>query len=583
MAAARDPHSVIVDLPGVGRLSGRRVDGCLAWLGIPYAEPPVGHLRFRAPRPVRPWPGVREAVDFGPACPQLPGLRPKTAGPRFDEDCLTLNVWSPAADDRRRPVMVWIHGGGFASGSGSAYDGALLASTGDIVIVTINYRLGVFGFVNFGDVLGDDAPDGDRSGDSPRGFEGNLGLRDQIAALRWVRDHIAAFGGDPDRVTVAGQSAGGISVSLLMLSPAAQPLFHGAIVQSGAPSLIHDAATSRRVARMYLEELQVDAAVSPAAKTLADTATPTAATATATTTTPNPAMARPRTVMPARRRSRAGTASTPSPAIADLLRAIDPARLLRAQQAVAKRMDCSLPAAPWFDGDLLPASFAEARTTPTPDIPLLAGSTRDEIRLFELMPGPKPVPTTREEVAPRLRAQLGEARTEAILAAYPATRKGQRALASDATFRFAAVHFAARHAAAGRAAWLYRFDAAHPLFGAMHGLDFIHLWNWTGWIWAIVRGGPLSGRRAALAARMRARWIAFVRDGTPGPDWPRLDTSTFQTLLFDLTDPGHDAHDRVVSDPDRERRIAWDGQDIMTGLDWRTAAPAPAAARPPTP
>ena len=187
-----------------GPVAGAAAAGVRRWLGVPYAKA----ARFGAPEPLQPWGELRPALAMAPQCPQLLGgsaRRAMTKPPAFSEDCLALNVWAPDGDDGgARPVFVWIHGGAFVGGGCNPYDGAELAKQGDMVVVAINYRLGILGFVNLGEALG--LP----------GIPSNLGLRDQIAALEWVRDNIAAFGGDPDRVTVAGESAGSICVSQLM-------------------------------------------------------------------------------------------------------------------------------------------------------------------------------------------------------------------------------------------------------------------------------------------------------------------------------------------------------------------------------
>ncbi|WP_374526272.1 carboxylesterase/lipase family protein [Sphingopyxis sp.] len=223
-AAAEPAAGPVVAVTG-GRVAGTAEAGILAFRGIPFAAPPVGPLRWRAPQPVLPWAGVRDATAFGHDCMQLPF--PSDAAPLGtapSEDCLTVNVWAPAgARGKKLPVLFWIYGGGFVNGGASpaVYDGSALARAG-IIVVSFNYRVGRFGFFAH--------PALTAAGEGP---VGNWGLMDQQAALRWTRDNIAAFGGDPGRVTIMGESAGGMSVLSLLGAPAARGLFRGAIVMSG--------------------------------------------------------------------------------------------------------------------------------------------------------------------------------------------------------------------------------------------------------------------------------------------------------------------------------------------------------------
>ena len=240
-----------------GKVQGSEQDSISVWKGIPFAQPPTGQRRFRAPQPLEPWTGVREVTAFGPMAPQVPEIMGGIAGgadraaklPPMSEDCLSLNIWSPGADHERRPVMVWIHGGAFTLGSASDpwYDGTSFAVTHHIVVVTLNYRLGILGFVSLKDLAGEDAA-----------YTGNCGLLDQIAALEWVRENIAAFGGDPDQVTVMGESAGAISIGTLLGMPAAHGLFQRAILQSGAGSDMTTRSRATKVAQALLAKLGLE-------------------------------------------------------------------------------------------------------------------------------------------------------------------------------------------------------------------------------------------------------------------------------------------------------------------------------------
>ena len=200
-----------------GKISGYQENGLHIFKNIPYAEPPVGELRFAPSVPKKPWGDVLDCTAYGPVAPQRvdPVMNPGREVVMDEARCLNLNVWTPGQDNKKRPVMFWIHGGGFSFGSGSWTDGSKLAATGDVVVVTINYRVGIFGFLYLENQMA------------------NLGMLDMITALKWVKDNIAAFGGDPDNVTIFGESAGAVAVCCLMAMPGAKGLFHKAISQSG--------------------------------------------------------------------------------------------------------------------------------------------------------------------------------------------------------------------------------------------------------------------------------------------------------------------------------------------------------------
>src|SRR5690348_771900 len=243
-----------------GKVQGYEQGSISVWKGIPFAQPPTGQRRFRAPQPPEAWIGVREATAFSPMAPQAPQMGASMVGAMgadrvvdrrpMSEDCLYLNIWSPGADQQKRPVMVYIHGGAFTLGSASEpwYDGTSFAARHNIVVVTLNYRLGILGFVSLNDLAGAEA-----------GYTANCGLLDQIAALQWVRDNIEVFGGDPDQVTVMGESAGAMSIGALLGMPAAHGLFQRAILQSGAAGDLVTRPQATRVAEVLLTKLGLEA------------------------------------------------------------------------------------------------------------------------------------------------------------------------------------------------------------------------------------------------------------------------------------------------------------------------------------
>ena len=231
-----------------GPIQGRVKDDVVLFSGVPYAAAPVGPLRFRAPQPHEGWEEVRQTTRFGLAAPQVAtGGMTNTVPVPWSEDCLYLNISTPAVDDNRRPVFIWIHGGGYRSGQGAVpwYNGASFANRGDIVTVSINYRMGVFAFADLSR-FGDDY--------ATSGANGTL---DQITAIRWVRENIAAFGGDPEQITIGGESAGGFSVATVLASPLAQGLFRGAIPQSGAAHHTLSKADGEQCTDLLLSQLGV--------------------------------------------------------------------------------------------------------------------------------------------------------------------------------------------------------------------------------------------------------------------------------------------------------------------------------------
>jgi para-nitrobenzyl esterase len=492
-----------------GKLIGATHRGTHVFRGIPFAAPPVGALRFRPPQPVAPWSGVREALTFGPMAPQLPSALEALAGNTplgQSEDCLTLNVWTPACDGAKRPVMVWIHGGGFTTGTAASpwYSGTNLALQGDVVVVTANYRLGALGFMHLADIGGE-----------AWGSSANCGILDQVAALRWVRDNVAGFGGDPDNVTVFGESAGGCSVVTMLATPAAKGLFHKAIAQSASVAQVRTRDAAGERAALFLDDLGVAAAD---LDRLADIPLDQILEAQGRLTT--------------RRRGRGFSgadmqAFSPSPDGTSLLE--------------------------------LPLDAIESGSAA--DIPVIAGTNRDEIRLFAVW-DPSLQNLDRDGAIARLRGALGDDAAR-VYDAYAATRVGQSAsevtmaIASDETFRLDALRLADAQHALGAPAYTYLFTWQSPALdgrlGACHALEIPFVFDNVHQPGVELLTGT-GDDRAPLAKIMNAAWAAFARSGVPDhpgmPAWPVYDPARRPTMVFDNTV-------EVVEDPLGSDRKAW--------------------------
>lgn len=465
-------------------LRGSIADGLLVFRGIPYAAPPVGRLRFQAPEPVRAWDGVRPATTYGPPPPQS-GLLGSVQAASGD-DWLTLNLWTPdlAAG---LPVMVWIPGGGYALGNSSLpeYDATHLAASG-VVVVTVNYRLGIEGFTQL-----DGAP-------------ANRGLLDQVAALRWVQDTIRVFGGDPDRVTIFGESAGGGSVAALLAVPRAAGLFRRAIAQS-VPGTFFSTELAAEIAVALAGEL----GVRPTAQALS---------------------------------------------------AIPPARLPEAGDAILPKMagwrerwgpitHRPIPFAPVVDGNVLPTAPWQALAAGAArDIELLAGHTRDEQRLFSLIDGVLGQ-VTREQTETALRMLAPEPRR--YRDAYPAASDEElyELVNADWLFRMPSLQLAEAQVAGGGRAHLYELTWQAPALGACHGLDVpLVFGNLTSGQSAMLIGDPPSREAIDLSAQFRTAWTAFATHGDPG--WPAYDADRRLTRLFD-------APSTVTAYPEEASRLLW--------------------------
>lgn len=479
-----------------GRVRGTTGDGVTAFLGLPYAAPPFGPNRFRAPRPPEPWAGVRDAVAYGPTAPKPAYTRPYDR--LLDDpaipggDCLNLNVWTPDPGAAGLPVMVWIHGGAFRNGTGAipVYAGRNFARDG-VVCVTINYRLGVEGFARL------------------PGAPSNRGLLDQIAALEWVRDNIAAFGGDPGRVTVFGESAGGMSVTTLLSLDLG--LFGRAIAQSGAGAIAQDPDDALRVTA----EMAARLGVAPTAEGFA--------------------ALDPAAIIPVQAAVAAEVAALP-----------DPARWGATTAAGAMSLT------PVLDGELLtrrPEDALAAGAGRGTD--LLTGYTSEEFRLF-LMPSGIAAMLT-EDLVGLVTAGMGV--PSGIPAAYRDRHPGRSpgellaTIITDWLFRVPAHRAAAGHAASGGRTWMYEFAWPSPNhdLGACHALEL-------GFVFDNLTTDPdgLSGPNPpqALADRMHRAWVGFAADGDPG--WPRFDPSSRLVNVFD------DPADEVVADPNGDDRKLWD-------------------------
>ncbi|MHC4985580.1 MAG: carboxylesterase/lipase family protein, partial [Planctomycetota bacterium] len=451
-----------------------------AFLGIPFAAPPIDELRWQPPQPHAPWSEVRDATEFGASCHQPDTLLGQTEG-EFSEDCLYLNVWTPAAAVAESlPVMVWIHGGGFASGSGSqsATNGTALAREG-VVVVGINYRLGPFGFLAHPAL----------SAESDDGISGNYGLLDQIAALQWVQDNISAFGGDPDNVTIFGVSAGGISVCSLLTSPLAEGLFHRGIIESGA-------------AAGMMAPLRSD----------------------------DPG-ARPMEAVGEIVAERLGIDTEGAEAVA-ALRAVDAEALLAAADPSIGLFGGGLKFWPCVDGVVLPAEPAAAIAAgDVPDVPVLLGTTTDEATIFvsRLVRPMQPMPYRL-----LLRTVFGR-RTDDVVAAFPIVAPEDAPLQIGRIVTHACFTAPTRRVARALAehnrsdVYLYQFSRVCQLaetqgLGAFHGAEVPYVFGTK----RIILG--FTDLDIALSRTIRCAWVRFAETGDPNgvglPDWPAYEAES---------------------------------------------------------
>ncbi len=490
-----------------GRVHGPSEQGLSVYRGIPYAAPPLGDLRFRVARPHPGWEDVLDCESFRPIAPQVPnealdamiGAAPQ----KQSEDCLFLNIWTPGVDDAARPVMVWIHGGAFTIGSGSdgIYNGSTLASRGDVVVVTINYRLGALGFLHL-----------------PALDESNFGVRDQVAALRWVRNNIARFGGDPDNVTIFGESAGGMSVASLMGSPEARGLFHKAIPQSGAGHHGIEDAQAVSHGRRFCELLGIGAD---------------------------------------------DVASLRSVAVEDILAAQSKLeeQMLYLSMEVGKQPE--MPFRPIIDGEFLTEMpIVAVRGGQAEGVAALIGCLDEESKLFAAMVPTKP--PNEEDAVAAMDGLHGDGRR--LYDIYRAAREArgelvtpyeiQAAASGDELFRVPAVRLLDAQSQRSARTWGYLFDWKSPMLdgalGSCHALDIPFVFGTHTLVPEFAGSGVAAN---ALAELTMDTWLAFARTGDPSTDnlsWPKWDPQTRRTMVL-----GESA--RVEEHYRAEEVAAWDG------------------------
>jgi para-nitrobenzyl esterase len=480
-----------------GRVRGEVEDGINVFRGIPYGAPTGGGgARFQAPKPPKPWNGVRETTKFGDQCPQtaFPGVPVWASWARSvgtSEDCLSVNVWTPGLRDGvKRPVMVWMHGGGFSlfNGSSPAYDGVRLAKRGDVVVVTLNHRLNAFGYLYLAEIGGAEFAD-----------SGNVGQLDLIEALKWVKDNIAEFGGDPGRVTIFGESGGGAKVSTLLAMPAAKGLFHRAIIQSGPGLTGLTPAAATKTAKALMEAIGAGGA--------------------------------------------GDLQRAPYNRIVDGLEKLNKAGMVDF--------------GPVVDGKNLPRDpFTPDAPAITADVPVIVGYNATETTI--LFPPPGAFDLDWAGLKTQLTTAIPGADADKVIADFRRLRPS--ATASDIYFNITTLHWmgagswtlAERKSALGQAAaYLYRveFQTSVGRLRSPHALEIPLVFDTVGKSASLL--GPVAADAQLVADQMSAAWIAFARTGSPNApglaSWPRYDTRSRSTMIFNVTS-------RAVNDPYAEER-----------------------------
>ncbi len=497
-----------------GKLEGSFENGLYVFKGVPYAVPPVGKLRWMPPQPVKPWSGVRLAKEYGAMAPQNVMPIPMPSAPTFgttvqDEDCLSLNIWTPGLDGARRPVLFWIHGGAFIIGAGceSLLENGTLPRRGNIVLVSVNYRLGAFGFLNLKEITGGKIP-----------ATGNEGLLDQVTALEWVVANIKAFGGDPDNITVSGFSAGGMSTGDLLSMPLARGKFQKAINRSGSSNVVGTLESAVKIAEKFLKILKL------IGKDV------------------------------------------------DALRNLTTKQLMDAQQELQIKLRTeeyrATPFQPVMDGKVLPEwPMTAIKKGSAKNIPVIAGTSLDELKMMSTMD-----PTVRNldeaGLVKRLNDLLPGEMVADLIKVYRAALKKRRGepppaeilgtINTDFMFRIPTVRLVELQRDNGTPAYNYLFILRSPamggVLGAMHGLDNPFLFGCLDHDFS--GDGP---EEQALATKIQDSTIAFMHIGDPScksiGKWPVYGKDRMTMVL--------DKKTRVEAAPFEDERRAWDKFDML--------------------
>lgn len=498
---------------GSGELEGVFENGVFAFKGVPYAAPPVGNLRWLPPQPVTPWEGIRPAKEYGAISPQneLPGgeIIPGKIDQPQDEDCLFLNIWTKGLDSERRPVMVWIHGGAFIIGSGSdgMFRNSNITARGDVVLVTINYRLGALGFMNLNEITGGKIP-----------ATGCEGLMDQVAALEWIKDNIGVFGGDPDNVTLFGESAGGMSIGSLMSMPSAKGKFHKAILESGAGNTVSSLEESVEIASQFLDILGLNGND------------------------------------------------------ADSFRSLTTEEILGAQQKLGiylmQKEGRITPHQPVVDGIVLPEIPIEAiEKGSAAAIKTLTGTNLEEFKLFAAT-NPMLRNIDEQGMVNHLKKLIPTEQVSNVIAAYKKGREGRGestspkeiliAIQSDLMFRISCLKLVEAQCANNQPAYNYLFSWKSPamggILGACHALEIGFVFG--NFDESFCGSGPDAEE---LSRKIQDAWFAFARNGDPSCEslgkWEPYCENRATMIL--------DRDCKMENAPYEEERAIWDTFDMM--------------------